>query len=770
MILKRVMNGIQCLAVAIAVFLVSMSTLAAQTSTLRVFVDQSKAIQIKNLKRVSVTNPRVADVVIVSPHELIVNGLKIGRTTLYLWDEKGRKEVQIVVLKDRADIPSMMRKDIKKLLDVDTVDIRIIQMDDKEALVLRGVVENDGQIDIIEELAKAYFEGKIMNLLEAKVDFISVEEQLRSLIKQSEVDISVIYEGRSVIRRGDIPPVASIILEGFVDDQYDKERILAICGAFVDSPDKIKDLIDVVNPVQVLIEGHILEMSRDEGENMGIEWGTAENTTYDDGILTMGERANNSARFLENLYTSYHGDVQYLGPRVDESHNWPWNFDNLNRVDPLYAKINFDLQKNRSKVLAAPKVITRVGSEANVRVGGEIPVFGESQSGGVAVEYKPYGLEMKIAPDVDHKGNITSKVDIVWTTIDATSAQTYGNFTYYGLRERSTSSVVTVRDGQHIIISGLISTEESKVFSGIPVLSKIPILGKLFSSTEFQESKSELVIVVTPSLLASKKMRQRYKQFSNSELATEEIKSEEVNLPALDEIGEGKIQQLQVAMGKVNDTFDKILNRSDLTITPVDLPPVTILPQSEVDGMGAAMAAAGTNENTQINKVSAPPLTDELKPAQVHKSDRSPEDFARMVRERLRSSKAPATNGLDVSKRAEIEKELRAKTSPNGYSVAPMPEEAKSLFPETQEGYSLESRLKSIITEIPPVSDGASVTDDVQLGTVPVTLPEKHFSPAPTVKASASRPIPVADVESSIDDKVDSLFDKIKSKLSSGGA
>jgi Flp pilus assembly secretin CpaC len=611
-------------------------------------------------------------------------------------------------------------------------------------------------------LAKAYFEGKIMNLLEAKVDYISVEEQLRSLIKQDEVQISVIYEGRSVIKRGDVPPVASIILEGFVDDQYDKERILAICGAFVSAPEKIKDLIDVVNPVQVLIEGHILEMSRDNSENMGVEWGTAENTTYGDGVVTMGERSANSARFLENLYNSYHGDVEYLGPRVESENNYPWNFDNLNRVDPLYAKINFDLQRNRGKVLAAPKIITRVGSEANIRVGGEIPVFGESQSGGVTVEYKPYGLEMKIEPDVDHKGNITSKVDIVWTTIDATSAQTYGNFTYYGLRERSTSSVVTVRDGQHIIISGLVSTEEGKVFSGIPVLSKIPILGKLFSSTEFQEKKSELVIVVTPSLLASKKMRQRYKEFTTEELSKEIPSGVEAAMPNLSEIGDGQVKQLQVAMSRVNDTFDKILNRENLTITPVDMPVVKILPQDELGG-DVELAASEGSTNGPLQKVSSPAMNQAVNVEPL--TGDSADSFAEMIRARMRAGKSSSSEkSMTVEKRAEIQRELRERTSQaSSYTVAPMSQEAKSLFPESAEGSSLEFKLKSIITEM-------SVEDeDVDTQTAWETAaPKQQLKVPAAVKRTEN--VRVSSPAQDIDSRVDSLFLKIKNKLTGDGS
>lgn len=728
----------------VALLLIVASTAMAQTSSLTVFVNQSKAIQIKNLKRVSVTNPRVADVVIVSPSELIVNGLQIGRTTMYLWDEKGRKEVQLAVMNDRADIPSLIRADAKRLVGTDNVEAKIIQREGKETLVLRGVVDSDTQIDIIEEVAKAYFNGTIMNLLEAQAIFESVEDQLRRMIDLPEVKVTVIYEGRQVFKRGEVPKIANIILEGFVDDQYDKDRVTAIAKSF----GNVVDLIDVVNPIQVLLEAQVLELSSQNSDLLGMEWGT----TVGAGEGAMGTPAPNTVNFLENLFFSWRGDENYLGPRVKASNNWPWNFENLNRLDPLYAKLNFDVQRGSAKILANPKVITRVNTQAQIRVGGQIPVPGESDAGGITIEYKTYGLEMSILPNVDHKGNITSKIDMTWTTLDRANSVQIGAALYIALRERTTKNEVTVRDGQHIIISGLIQKEEGRTLSEVPLLSKIPVLGKLFQSKSFTEGKSELVIIVTPSLLASKQMRDRFATFDEEQKAPAEA---DVEVASLSEITPDQAARLQMAAAEVDKAFSTILNRDELTVTPVNLPTIRInkgLSDVEVAAAGLEGGAAATVGSPARAAAPAAPASGGA-------------DFADRVRSRLQAGKAGALDldrdRDDVARRADLERRIRDRVRESRAPEGPSPE-AASLFPAETSSGDLETQLRSIITELPADGGNAAVEASGPV-LAPVAPAESPREPA-RVAVADSAPAKGADIDS----RVDRLFLQIKEKLSSG--
>ena len=580
---------------------------------LRVPLFQSKVLRVDGLRRVSLTNSSIADVVVASPSEVIVNGKSIGKTMLHLWDSKGRVDLPLVILRDVSSIPAMLKRDLKGISD--TVDIAVIERDGRETLVLRGLVDNNLQVEIVEEMARSYTEGEIINLIEVReiaLTTAAIEDKIRLLIKEPEVTVSVVTRGSEITPQDEPFEVSSIILEGFVDDQYDKDRLEAICGSFVSDSSRLTNLVDVVNPVEILVEGAVLELASEDTESLGVEWGTAENTTYDDGVLAMGARSAHSARFLENLFSNPHGDVSYLGPKVDESHNWPWSFDNLNRVDPLYSKINFNLQNNKARVLARPKVVTRVGTLANLRVGGELPLVGERQYGGNNVEYHPYGLDMKITPDIDHQGNITTVFDLSWTTVDFASAQMRDGATYYGLKKRATSSEVTVRDGQHIIISGLVTEDKARVSSGIPLLSKIPVIGKLFETNDYIDRKTELVVVLTPSLYSSKNIREKYKRFedlTNSRGFGAFVPG--AITPVDGRIGQEQLQSLNVALKAVDRTFSSIMKRDDITLTPVTVPPVDLIAQS--DGKSSLcnmIASASFSGEEEVSTVSSPPVSD----------------------------------------------------------------------------------------------------------------------------------------------------------------
>ncbi len=533
---------------------------ASARTVLTVYRNQSKVIKIKNLRRVTITNNRIVDFVIVSPEELILNGISYGRTTMYLWDDKGRKEIELLCLEDRQQLPRL----IKEAIDLPGVEVKLIERPDGQGVImLKGKVESDYQAEVAQEIARAYSNLNVLNLLEAEGTNVPVKDRLEKMLDLPEVKVTVVYPQTSSPGRATaaVQPSA-IILEGFVDDQRDTERAEQLARTFCN---QVINLIEVVNPIQVQIDAHFLEMTRNYNTAFGVSYGTVEATYSGDQIsVDKGTFTQNSADFIENLFYSYRGDVRTLGPRIDPKYNYPWEFENLNRLDPLMAQVDFNVQRGTARVLASPKVVTRSGTEAMIRVGGEIPTQGESQGGGTSIEYRNYGLEMRITPEVDHKGNITAKIDITWSTLDPGNGITVDNNLIPALRERSTHSEVTVRDGQHIIISGLINKEEGRRVSGIPFLKDIPVLGRLFQSRTFTSGESELVMIVTPELLASKKMREKFHRYDEDEEAP--LSMEEITKQM-------SLKDFKRAVELVDRTFAKILDRDTPTIVPVPIYP-----------------------------------------------------------------------------------------------------------------------------------------------------------------------------------------------------
>ncbi len=157
---------------------------------------------------------------------------------------------------------------------------------------------------------------------------------------------------------------------------------------------------------------------------------------------------------------------------------------------------------NYGKLLAKPKLLTVSGGHASFLVGGELPVVSQDTQGHTTVNWKDYGVKLSIKPERKEK-TIRTGVRAEASTIDAATAVTLPNGTYMpGLRTRWAETTVELPGKTTVIIAGLIQTEDVKVTSGLPVLSSLPLLGWFFRTTRIERNETELVIFVTPTLVA----------------------------------------------------------------------------------------------------------------------------------------------------------------------------------------------------------------------------------------------------------------------------
>lgn len=161
---------------------------------------------------------------------------------------------------------------------------------------------------------------------------------------------------------------------------------------------------------------------------------------------------------------------------------------------------NFSLNtlsaQGHAKILAEPTIICRSGEEAEFLAGGEIPIkiinYKYQQ-----IEWKKYGIQLKVKPQTDQSGRIRLSVITEVSTMDPSrKAEDLPGF----LTNKVTSHF-DLNSSQTIAISGLIKNEESNNHSGIPGIKNLPIIGSLFSSKEFLNNQTELVVFVTPTFM-----------------------------------------------------------------------------------------------------------------------------------------------------------------------------------------------------------------------------------------------------------------------------
>lgn len=145
------------------------------------------------------------------------------------------------------------------------------------------------------------------------------------------------------------------------------------------------------------------------------------------------------------------------------------------------------------KILASPKIVSVGGKEAEFLAGGEIPLraMGHKRN---EIIWKSYGILLKVLPTIDAQKRLRLKLNIEVSILDA-SQKVDG---LPGFLTNRISSEFLIKDNEALIISGLLKEHNSQSTQGLPGLNQIPILGKLFGSEDYQNNKTELVILVRP--------------------------------------------------------------------------------------------------------------------------------------------------------------------------------------------------------------------------------------------------------------------------------
>ena len=156
-------------------------------------------------------------------------------------------------------------------------------------------------------------------------------------------------------------------------------------------------------------------------------------------------------------------------------------------------------------VLAEPTVVAASGQQADFLSGGEIPVpiasAGVQGGSTVTIEWKEFGVSVSFVPTIVDSGVISLQLAPAVSSLDYTNGLELSGFRIPALRTRRAQTTVELKDGETLVIGGLLLEEETKVRRRIPILGHIPILGYLFSDTENVTNQSELMLVVSPHIV-----------------------------------------------------------------------------------------------------------------------------------------------------------------------------------------------------------------------------------------------------------------------------
>ena len=280
-------------------------------------------------------------------------------------------------------------------------------------------------------------------------------------------------DGVQVAKVGD-----KLVLQGTVENQYELNNALGMAKVYA-GEENIVNLIQMKNPTMVNLSALVIDISGKDARDLGFKYGVAKEISLDGGVpkITFGTAGD------------FYGGMDWQ----DYTHH---PFQNVDFMIQALAS------QNKIKVLSRPNITTMSGEEAEILIGGELPIP-TSKDGEISVEWKPYGIKLKIKPQVDQESKITSKVEAEVSGIDASVSIPTSAGKIPGLISRKASTMLSVPDGQTMAIGGLMNSDESKVITKVPILGDIPIIGEFFKHTSTSKDKRELMILITPTIVTN---------------------------------------------------------------------------------------------------------------------------------------------------------------------------------------------------------------------------------------------------------------------------
>lgn len=185
----------------------------------------------------------------------------------------------------------------------------------------------------------------------------------------------------------------------------------------------------------------------------------------------------------------------------------PFFYSFLSSNGKFQVAINALESSSNTKTLSAPSLVVLNNQVAHIQVGDQIPVNQTYYSGLTTgttattvgqVEYIPTGIILDVQPRVNPGGLVYLNIDQQVSQTGAQNAQ--GNYT---ISQRQVATQLGVQNGQTVLLGGLIQQTDTDTGQGVPFLSDIPILGKLFGSTGKNKTRSELIVLITPRVITN---------------------------------------------------------------------------------------------------------------------------------------------------------------------------------------------------------------------------------------------------------------------------
>ncbi|MEG6585022.1 secretin N-terminal domain-containing protein [Dendrosporobacter sp. 1207_IL3150] len=259
---------------------------------------------------------------------------------------------------------------------------------------------------------------------------------------------------------------------------------------FSGTPSEVAQIRKILTEVdipyqQVSLEAQVLAINNDDAKNLGVEWEWSKGPNYPEYEIDDKGKKTVTRKTLDGGDNSSVPGIISFG-RTPEGYSYEMYYQ---------FKINALVTNGKANVLAKPKIMTINGKEAIINIGGEVPIPVTTTSNNTtttSIEYKEAGIILKYTPRINADGHIIAKVHT-----EVSSPVLVPELKAYRFNKRSADTEVRLKDGETMVIGGLIGKDELKSMSKVPFLGDLPILGSLFRNNNNTKNESEVVIFLT---------------------------------------------------------------------------------------------------------------------------------------------------------------------------------------------------------------------------------------------------------------------------------